>query len=77
MISLAFVASDVSAEVPNRIFGIRKKAIFLFSKPRQIRTIHKSDGWWAESLAAEMLPASRPSFYPNERWGDVLARNPI
>ena len=74
---VAFLASDASAEVTNQIFGVRKNEIFLFSKPRPIRTIHKSDGWTAESLATEMLPAFRPSFYPNERSGDVFAWDPI
>ena len=74
---VAFLASDASSEITNQIFGVRKNEIFLFSKPRPIRTIHKSDGWTAESLATEMLPAFRPSFYPNERSGDVFAWDPI
>ncbi len=74
---VAFLASDASAEVTNQIFGIRKNEVFLFSKPRPVRTIHKSDGWTAASLAAEMLPAFKSSFAPNERSGDVFAWDPI
>ena len=65
---VAFLASEASAEVTNQFFCVRKNELFLFSKPRSIRTIRKLDG-----LTAEMLPAFCPSFYPNERSGKVFA----
>lgn len=75
---VAFLASDASAEVSNQIFGVRKNEIFLFSKPRPIRSMHKSDGWTAATIASEMLPAFRPSFAdPAERSGDVFGYDPI
>jgi NAD(P)-dependent dehydrogenase (short-subunit alcohol dehydrogenase family) len=75
---VAFLASDASAEVTNQIFGVRKNEIFLFSKPRPIRSMHKSDGWTATSIAEEMLPAFRSSFAdPAERSGDVFPHDPI
>ena len=75
---VAFLASDASAEVSNQVFGVRKNEIFLFSKPRPIRSMHKSEGWTATSIAEELLPAFRSSFpRADERSGDVFPYDPI
>lgn len=75
---VAFLASDAASEVTNQIFGVRKNEIFLFSKPRPIRSMHKGDGWSAQSIADELLPAFRPSFArADERSGDVFGYDPI
>jgi hypothetical protein len=75
---VAFLASDASQEVSNQVFGVRKNEIFLFSKPRPIRSMQKSEGWTAQSIAEEMLPAFRGSFAdPAERSGDVFGYDPI
>jgi NAD(P)-dependent dehydrogenase (short-subunit alcohol dehydrogenase family) len=75
---VVFLASDASSEVTNQIFAVRKNEIFLFSKPRPIRSMHRSDGWSAETIASELLPAFRPSFAdPTERSGDVFPYDPV
>lgn len=75
---VVFLASDAAAEVTNQIFAVRKNEVFLFSKPRPIRSMHRSEGWTAETLASEMLPAFRASFAdPTERSGDVFCYDPI
>ncbi|MGV1682838.1 SDR family NAD(P)-dependent oxidoreductase [Sphingopyxis sp. NJF-3] len=75
---VAFLASDAAEEVTNQIFGVRKNEIFLFSKPRPIRSMQKSEGWTAQAIADEMLPAFRPSFArPDERSGDIFGYDPI
>lgn len=75
---VAFLASDASAEVTNQIFAVRKNEIFLFSKPRPIRSMHRDGGWTAASIASDLLPAFRPSFAdPTERSGDVFPWDPI
>lgn len=75
---VAFLASDAAKEVTNQIFGVRKNEIFLFSKPRPIRSMQKSEGWTAQAIADEMLPAFRPSFArPDERSGDIFGYDPI
>lgn len=75
---VAFLASDAASEVSNQIFGVRKNEIFLFSKPRPIRSMQKSEGWTPTSIAEELLPAFRPSFAdPAERSGDVFSYDPI
>ncbi|MDO9489575.1 MAG: SDR family oxidoreductase, partial [Sphingomonadaceae bacterium] len=74
---VAFLASDASAEVTNQIFAVRKNEIFLFSKPRPIRSLHRSEGWTAETIASDLLPAFRPSFYGMERSTDVFPWDPV
>jgi len=72
-----FLASDLSAGVTGQIFAVRKNEIFLFSQPRPIRSIQRSDGWTPESIAEHMLPAFEPSFYPLDRSSDVFNWDPI
>ena len=75
---VAFLASDAAKEVTNQIFGVRKNEIFLFSKPRPIRSMQKSEGWTPQAIADELLPAFRPSFAcPDERSGDIFGYDPI
>ncbi len=74
---VAFLASDASADVTGQIFAVRKNEIFLFSVPRPIRSMHRSDGWTAESIASDLLPAFKPSFHPLERSSDVFGWDPV
>lgn len=74
---VAFLASDASAEVTNQIFAVRRNEIFLFSKPRPIRSLHRSEGWTAETIASDLLPAFRPSFYDLERSTDIFPWDPV
>ena len=60
-----------------QIFGSRKNEIFLFSQPRPIRSVQRSEGWTPQALAEQMLPAFKSSFYPLERSGDVFCWDPI
>ena len=75
---VVYLASDASQEVTNQIFSVRKNEIVLYNKPRPIRSMHKSEGWTAQSIAEEFLPAVRGSFAnPAERSGDVFGYDPI
>jgi NAD(P)-dependent dehydrogenase (short-subunit alcohol dehydrogenase family) len=74
---VVFLASDLSKEVTGEIFSVRKNEIFLFSKPRPVRSIHRSDGWTPETIASDLLPALRPSFHPLERSADVFGWDPV
>jgi len=74
---VAFLASDASASVTNQIFGVRKNEIYLFSKPRPIRSMHRDGGWTAESIASDLLRAFTPSFYPNDVSADIFPWDPI
>lgn len=74
---VAFLVSDASAEVTNQVFAVRKNEIFLFSKPRPIRSMHRSEGWTPATIASDLLPAFRPSFAKLERSSDVFSWDPI
>jgi NAD(P)-dependent dehydrogenase (short-subunit alcohol dehydrogenase family) len=73
---VAFLASDASAEVTNQIFAVRKNEIFLFSKPRPIRSLHRAEGWTAETIASDLLPAFRPDFGGLQRSSDIFSWDP-
>ena len=56
---VVYLASDAAKDVTNQIFAVRKNEIVLFSKPRPVRSMSKSDGWTPETIADELIPAFR------------------
>ncbi|NYT69219.1 SDR family oxidoreductase [Pusillimonas noertemannii] len=68
-----FLASDLAASVSGQVFGSRGNEVYLFSQPRIIRSVHKSDGWDAESLAATMLPSFQDDFIALKSHRDVVS----
>lgn len=74
---VTFLASDDAKDVSGQIFGVRRNEIYLFSQPRPVRTIHRSDGWTAASLKEQLVPAFRSSFTPLERSPDFFSWDPI
>ncbi len=74
---VAFLCSDAAQEVTGQIFCVRKNEIFLFSPPRPIRSLHRSEGWTPETIAQELLPAFRPSLTPLQVSADLFAWDPV
>ena len=74
---VAFLAADESSDVTGQIFAVRKNEIFLFNTPRPIRSMHRSEGWTPESIAADLLPAFRRSFQPLERSSEIFSWDPV
>jgi NAD(P)-dependent dehydrogenase (short-subunit alcohol dehydrogenase family) len=74
---VAFLCSEASREVTGQIFCVRKNEIFLFSPPRPVRSLHRSEGWTTATIASELLPALRPSFFPLQVSGDVFGWDPV
>ena len=72
-----FLASDAAREVTGQVFGTRMNEIYLFSSPRPIRSLHRTDGWTPEAIAEHALPALQPSFMPLDRSGDVFSWDPL
>ncbi|HJU18155.1 MAG TPA: SDR family NAD(P)-dependent oxidoreductase [Stellaceae bacterium] len=72
-----FLASDAAREVTGQVFGTRLNEIYLFSSPRPIRTLHRSEGWTPEAIAEHALPALRPSFMPVDRSDEAFPWDPI
>ena len=72
-----YLASDRAAGVSGQIFAVRNNEIFLFSQPRPIRTLHRSEGWTPAALDAQFKGAFTGSFTPLERSGDVFSWDPV
>ena len=74
---VVYLSSDRAADVSGQIFSVRNNEIFLFSQPRPIRAMHRSEGWTPETLDQQLKGAFGPSFTPLERSGDVFSWDPI
>lgn len=74
---VVFLCADASSEVTGQIFGVRKNEIFLFSVPRPIRSMHRSEGWTPETITSDLLPAFRSSFHKLVRSADIFAWDPV
>ncbi len=74
---VVFLLSDAAKEVNGQILAVRKNEIVLFSVPRPIRSMHKSEGWTPETIASELAPAFASSFRKLERTGDIFNYDPI
>jgi NAD(P)-dependent dehydrogenase (short-subunit alcohol dehydrogenase family) len=74
---VVFLCSDFAKEVTGQIFSVRKNEIFLFNVPRPIRSVHRSEGWTAATIASDLLPALKPSFHPLQRSADVFGWDPV
>jgi hypothetical protein len=53
--------------------------IFLMSQSRPIRSVHRGEGWAAQTIAEHAMPALAlaPSFYNLDRSQDVFNRDAI
>jgi NAD(P)-dependent dehydrogenase (short-subunit alcohol dehydrogenase family) len=72
-----YLASEAGREVSGQIFAVRANEIFLISQNRPIRSLHRGEGWTAQSIAEHAMPALRASFYPLERSPDVFSWDPV
>jgi NAD(P)-dependent dehydrogenase (short-subunit alcohol dehydrogenase family) len=72
-----FLAADAAREVTGQIFAVRANEIFLMSQSRPLRSVHRAEGWTAESVAAHAIPALRAHFYPLDRSQDVFSWDPL
>jgi NAD(P)-dependent dehydrogenase (short-subunit alcohol dehydrogenase family) len=72
-----FLASDRASDVTGQIFAVRANEIFLMSQSRPLRSVHRAEGWSAETVAAHAIPALRAHFYPLDRSQDVFSWDPL
>jgi NAD(P)-dependent dehydrogenase (short-subunit alcohol dehydrogenase family) len=72
-----YLASDKAEGISGQIFSVRNNEIFLFSQPRPLRAIHRSDGWTPQALDQQLKGAFAASFTPLERSGDVFSWDPV
>ncbi len=72
-----YLASDAAKAVNGQIFAVRNNEIFLMSQPRPERSVHRSEGWTAETVASHAMPALQANFYSLDRSGDVFTWDPV
>jgi NAD(P)-dependent dehydrogenase (short-subunit alcohol dehydrogenase family) len=72
-----FLCSDAAKDVNAQIFGVRGNEIFLFSRPRLVQTVQRSEGWTPEQIAAEAMPAMKHNFHPMTRSAEFFSWDPI
>jgi NAD(P)-dependent dehydrogenase (short-subunit alcohol dehydrogenase family) len=71
-----FLLSGAAKDVTGQIFAVRMNEIFLMGQSRPLRSVHRSEGWTCETLAAHAMPALKPSFYPLDRSENVFSWDP-
>jgi NAD(P)-dependent dehydrogenase (short-subunit alcohol dehydrogenase family) len=74
---VAFLMSDAAAEVSGQVFAVRGNEVFLMSQSRPLRSLHRGEGWTAQSLAEHLLPALRSDLYGLEASAEVFSWDPV
>lgn len=72
-----FLASDAARDVTGQIFAVRANEIFLMSQSRPLRSVHRAEGWTAETIASHAIPSLKAHFYPLDRSQDVFSWDPL
>jgi NAD(P)-dependent dehydrogenase (short-subunit alcohol dehydrogenase family) len=72
-----YLASEEASEVTGQIFAVRANEIFLMSQSRPLRSVHRSEGWTPETIAAHAIPSLRDHFYRLDRSQDVFSWDPL
>jgi len=74
---VVFLASDRAKEISGQIFGVRRNEIYLFTQPRPVRTLHRSEGWTPETIAETLPGALKDSFTPLEGTAEFFSWEPV
>ncbi|MCP3732811.1 SDR family oxidoreductase [Sphingomonas sp. MG17] len=56
------LAADAAADVTGQIFAVRGNEVVLFSQPRPIGSVTRTDGWTPKTLLGGGLQALKPKF---------------
>lgn len=74
---VVYLLSDRASAVNGQIFSVRNNEIFLFSQPRPLRSVQRSNGWTPEQIADHAIPALAADFYDLNVSADVFAWDPV
>ena len=75
---LAFaLAADSAADVTGQIFCVRGNELVLFSQPRPVRSMSKTEGWSPQAIIDEALPAMRTDFADMFTSANVFGYDPM
>ena len=72
-----FLASDGARDVSGQIFSVRANELFVMSQSRPLRSVHRAEGWTAETIASQAIPALRANFYALDRSQDIFSWDPL
>ena len=73
---VVFLASDRAKEISGQVFGVRRNEIYLFSQPRPVRTLHRSEGWTPETIG-KALGAFKGALTPFEGTAEFFNWEPV
>ncbi len=72
-----YLSSDAARDVTGQVFGTRMNEVYLFSSPRPVRIVQRSDGWTPESIANHAAPAMKAWFMPLDTSEQVFGWDPV
>jgi NAD(P)-dependent dehydrogenase (short-subunit alcohol dehydrogenase family) len=72
-----FLSCDEAKDVTGQIFAVRANEIFLMSQSRPLRSVHRAEGWTAETIGSHAIPSLKDHFYPLQRSQDVFSWDPL
>ena len=71
------LCADGATGVNGQVFAVRGNEVVLFSQPRPVGSVARSDGWTPERLLADGLPALSPRFTELGASASVFAYDPV
>jgi NAD(P)-dependent dehydrogenase (short-subunit alcohol dehydrogenase family) len=71
------LCAEEARQVSGQIFTVRGNEIFLMSQPRPVRSVARADGWTAESIVEQCLPALENWFCDLEPSASAFPGDPV
>lgn len=72
-----YLASDAAKHVNAQIFAVRLNEIYLMGQSRMLRSVHCSEGWTPESIAAHAIPALQANFMSVQSSPQLFSWDPV
>jgi NAD(P)-dependent dehydrogenase (short-subunit alcohol dehydrogenase family) len=72
-----YLLSDLASGISGQVFGARQNELYLYSQPRQVRSVHRDGGWSPRDIHAHAMPAMRSSLTALEDSSQVIGWDPI
>jgi NAD(P)-dependent dehydrogenase (short-subunit alcohol dehydrogenase family) len=72
-----YLASDLAKDVSGQVFGVRRNEIYLFSQPRPVRTLHRSEGWTPQTIAGTLPNALKGTLTTLEGTAEFFDWDPV
>ena len=71
------LASPGSAETTGQIFSVRGNEVALFSQPRPVKLMSRTEGWTPQSLIDHCMPAMAANYTPMGASATVFPYDPV